>query len=106
MVGIDVGTGFGAVGDAGTETGAAGSADGFIGGIAGIVSLVFATVVLLLLAAGYCALTTRSNATARAMKKKNIALVAQVSTSPVFAPKAVVPPDPPKELDNPPPRPF
>src|SRR5687768_15645918 len=33
-------------------------------------------------------------------------LVAQVSTSPVLEPKAVLPPPPPNALANPPPRPF
>ena len=36
----------------------------------------------------------------------NTMLVAQVSTSPVLDPKAVLPPAPPNALASPPPRPF
>ena len=43
---------------------------------------------------------------ARSRKTPKTMLVAQVSTSPVLEPNAVLPPPPPNALASPPPRPF
>src|SRR3954468_16300753 len=56
--------------------------------------------------ASWRAFAKRFSATASTRNTPNTTLVAQVSTSPVLEPKAVLPPDPPNALASPPPRPF